>query len=142
MKAGTLKKFIYAIGFFAFLGFLDATYLSAVHFLDSAPGCGESGGCEQVANSEYSVMAGIPVSVFGMLFYLSVILLSVFWIDKGAAFVPKTIFALSAPAFLFSMYLVYLMLYVIEATCWWCMASAVSTTFIFLLSFAVFLKNR
>jgi len=125
-----------------FIGFLDATYLTTVHFLDAPPGCGEQGGCEEVTSSEYSTIFGLPIAMFGLLFYLSVIFLSLLWFDRGFSFIPRVLPVLSAPAFLFSGWLVYLMFFVIEAICWYCMGSAASSTIIFITSVALFLKLR
>jgi uncharacterized membrane protein len=136
------KPFFIALLVLGFIGFLDATYLTATHFMDSPPGCGEGGGCEEVTTSEYSTLFGLPIAMFGLLFYLSVIFLSLLWFDRGFGFIPRILPFITAPAFLFSGWLVYLMLFVLEAICWYCMGSAASSTLIFLTSVALFLKVK
>lgn len=120
-----------------FIGFADATYLTATHFMDAPPGCGESGGCGEVTSSEYSTMFGVPVALFGVLYYLSVIFMSLFWLDRGPGFISKIIPMLTLPGFLFSCWFVYVMLFVLEAICWYCMGSAASSTLIFFSSLLI-----
>ena len=81
-------------------------------------------GCQTVANSSYSHLFGVNVAVFGIAGYLGLL---------GAAFVPGDagrfaglLFALVG--FGFSAYLTYLELFVIDAICQWCVASAVLMT--------------
>ncbi len=139
MKA---KPLFFIILILAFIGFIDATYLTAIHYMDAPPGCGESGGCGEVAASEYSTMFGLPVALYGIFFYLAVMFLGLLWFDRGASFVPKVLPIISAPAVLFSAWLVYLMLFVIEAICWFCVGSATSSTLIFITSVALYLKTK
>ena len=92
------------------------------------PQCvGGSTGCATVEKSKYSEIAGIHVSVFGLIGY-SLILGATLWRrDPGriAAFV------LSLFGFGFSLYLTYLELWVIQAICQWCIASATVMTLLF-----------
>lgn len=128
MKQKPLYIFILILGF---IGFADATYLTATHFMDAPPGCGESGGCQTVTTSQYSTMFGIPVALFGVLFYLSMIFLSLLWLDQAPAMISRVLPLLSLPGFLFSCWFVYVMLFILEAICWYCMGSAASSTLIF-----------
>ncbi len=141
MNHSKLKPYFVLVVVLSLIGFTDAMYLSAVHYLDGAPGCGEQGGCDEVASSEYSVMFGFPIALFGLLFYLTVFALSLYWFDKRNPAVPQWILYIVSPAFLFSMWLVYLMLFVIQAICWWCVLSASTTTIIFLSTVFVVLKG-
>lgn len=115
-----------------FIGFADATYLTATHFMDAPPGCGESGGCEEVTTSEYSTIAGIPVAMLGVLFYLSVIFISLLWLDRGPDLISRFLPLLTLPGFLFSCWFVYVMFFLLEAICWYCLGSAASSTLIFI----------
>ncbi len=56
------------------LGLLDATYLTIVHFQSSALVCSATGvvDCHAVLTSAYSVIGGIPTSVFGLVWFLAV----------------------------------------------------------------------
>lgn len=117
-----------------FIGFADATYLTATHFMDAPPGCGESGGCEEVTTSEYSTIAGTPVALLGIVFYMSMIFLSLLWLDRKPDFISGLLPLITLPGFLFSCWFVYVMLFLLEAICWYCMGSAASSTLIFISS--------
>ena len=128
MQQKPLYIFILVLGF---IGFADATYLTATHFMEAPPGCGESGGCETVTTSEYSTMFGVPVALFGVVFYLSVIFMSLLWLDRGISLLSNILPLLTLPGFLFSCWFVYVMIFILEAICWYCMGSAASSTLIF-----------
>ena len=87
-------------------------------------------GCETVAKSHYSHIAGINVAVFGLAGYVLLV---------AAALLPGDIarvggLAVSLVGFGFSVYLTYLELFVIDAICQWCVASAVLMMLLFIVS--------
>ena len=106
----------------ALIGIGIATYIVIADSGGGAPKClAGGGGCETVADSHYSHLAGINVAVFGIFGY--VVLLA-------AAIVPGDAgrfggFLTALVGFGFSAYLTYLELFVIDAICQWCVASAV-----------------
>jgi len=106
----------------ALVGIGIATYIVIADSGGGAPKClAGGGGCETVADSHYSHLAGINVAVFGIFGY--VVLLA-------AAIVPGDAgrfggFLTALVGFGFSAYLTYLELFVIDAICQWCVASAV-----------------
>jgi uncharacterized membrane protein len=114
-----------AAAILALLGLGVATYIAIADSGGGAPKClVGGGGCETVANSRYSHLAGINVAVIGILGY--VVLL-------GAALAPGDPgrfggFLAALVGFGFSAYLTYLELFVIDAVCQWCVASAVLMT--------------
>jgi uncharacterized membrane protein len=119
------------IAFVATLGIGVATYITIADSGGGAPTClAGGGGCETVANSSYSHVAGINVSVFGIIGYIS-LLATAFFANDAARFSG---FAFSLGGFGFSVYLTYLEIFKIEAICQWCVASAVLMTILFLLN--------
>ncbi len=140
MANPNLKPYYFILLAIAFVGFMDSIYLTTIHYMEQVPGCGEDGGCGEVAASEYSTILGIPISIGGIGYYVTIIFLSIWWIDKANSLVPKVMLILSVPAFLFSIWLVHLQLNVIDAICFYCMVSAGSSTLIFLISFLVYRK--
>jgi uncharacterized membrane protein len=116
----------------AVLGIGVASYVAIVEFGGGTPICavGGGGGCETVAQSEYSHLAGINVAAIGIAGYVSILLATALKGDPGrmGAFVFSTI------GFGFSAYLTYLELFVIDAICQWCVASAVLMTLLFIAS--------
>jgi uncharacterized membrane protein len=99
-------------------------YLSITWYSDTAPACvGGSGGCETVQSSDYSELAGIPVPLIGAIGY-GLIALSLL-VPGDAGRMAGALLALVAVGF--SLYLTYLELFVIDAICQWCVASAVAS---------------
>lgn len=123
----TLRR---AIAFVATIGIGVATYITIADSGGGAPTClAGGGGCETVANSSYSHIAGINVAVFGIVGYV-LILVTAFFVADWARFAG---FALALGGFGFSVYLTYLEIFKIEAICQWCVGSAVLMTLLFLL---------
>ena len=110
-----------AAGLVALAGVAVAGYLTWAHFADSSVLCVAGGGCEQVQESEYAEIAGIPVAVLGLGAYATVLGLVV-WDSVGARLAAASI---AFVGLLFSLYLLALQLFVIEAVCIWCMANDV-----------------
>ncbi|MEX0993270.1 MAG: vitamin K epoxide reductase family protein [Solirubrobacterales bacterium] len=105
------------------IGIAIAGYLTVTEFMGEVPVCAAGGGsgCATVANSSYSHLLGIPVSVFGLAGYVGIL---------ASALIPGESgrlggFLLSLVGVGFSGYLTYLELFVIDAICQWCVASAV-----------------
>jgi uncharacterized membrane protein len=112
-------------GILALAGIGVATYIAVVEAGGSAPQCLAGGhGCETVANSHYSHLAGVNVAVFGIVGY--VLLLAAALTRGDVARVAG--FGIALVGFGFSAYLTYLELFVIDAICPWCVASAVLMT--------------
>lgn len=98
--------------------------------------CGVSGGCDVVQSSAYATFLRIPVPFIGLAGYL-VLFIVAYGSMHGSARERVTaiaLVALSAVAFLFSVYLTVLEAFVIHAWCKWCVVSAVIATLIFLCS--------
>jgi uncharacterized membrane protein len=112
-------------------------YLSYAYLMNQSIVCGESQGCDQVAQSSYSSMFGIPIAVYGLLTYIVLLGLLVVRRRVGEnreAYVPLAMFGIAIVGVLFSAYLTYLELFVILAVCKWCVAQAVIMTAFLVLS--------
>jgi len=129
-----LKKIGWALLAVSLLGFIDAAYLSAKFYLGETPTCFLLKGCDVVTTSSYSSVAGVPIALFGALFYLAVFVLSLAFLDRRAPKLLKWIGAISVPGFLFTLYLVYLQFFVLHALCIYCMFSALTSTTVFVLA--------
>ena len=102
-----------------------STYLTYVHYADVEPFCvAGGGGCERVQTSDYADLAGIPVAVLGVIGYVQIV--ASLWVPGEAGRLAGAVLALSG--FGFSAYLTYRELVTIDATCQWCIASAVVMT--------------
>jgi uncharacterized membrane protein len=123
----------------SFLGFLDATYLTAQHYLGTIPPCVITTGCETVLTSEHSVIFGIPTALLGSFYYLLLFLLAVFSLDMKRGIIRFAAF-LTPIGFLASLYFVYLQLFVIKEICSYCVVSAAASTILFVLGLFIIIN--
>lgn len=113
-----------AIAVVCLIGIGIAGYLTYVHYAGLKVLCLSSGGCETVQASRYAELAGVPVSLLGLVGYIGILLSLLLRGDLGRF----SGFALALVGFGFSMYLTYRELFTIKAICQWCVASAVLMT--------------
>ena len=98
-----------------------AGYLTWAHYDEGLLVCVDGGGCETVQRSDYSAIAGVPVALMGLVSY-TVLLGLVAW-DTPYARLGAAMLAFVGLAF--SLYLLALQLFVIDAVCAWCVANDV-----------------
>ncbi len=125
----------------AALGFIDATYLTIEHYMNVIPPC-TIGGCETVLTSAYSTVAGIPISLFGAIFYLVVLILfKVYWDSKSATAIniAATLVMIGALA---SIVLIALMVFVVKAICIYCLFSDILTIILCVAMWFILKKAR
>ena len=121
----------------AALGTAIAGYLTWVNYSGQLALCTGAGGCETVQASRYSVVAGVPVALLGLLAYLGLLLVTGWRVYAGPATpngVMLALFGLALASVLYSAYLTYLELFVIHAICPWCASSAAIMAVIFILA--------
>jgi uncharacterized membrane protein len=140
--AGGISKFAWAAVVFALIGLGDSVYLTVQHFTDEKVPCSIITGCEQVLTSEYAEISGIPTAAFGAIAYFLAFALALL-----AAFGNRKLWffygLLAVVMFLFTMWLVYLQAFVIEAFCQFCLLSALTTTILFVIALvSKFWKHR
>lgn len=111
-------------------GLADSAYLTAKHYSDTAVPCSLVSGCEQVLTSAYAEIFGVPTAMFGALAYFAAFSLSLLTFYGN----PKlwNLFGLLVSGMLlFTVWLVYLQAFVIEAFCQFCLLSAFTTFLLF-----------
>ena len=118
----------FALILISFLGLVDTLYLGIKR--GKPVPCTITSGCEEVLNSRYSTLAGIPISWFGFAFYLAVFSAAVFAIF-GDETLLRWVFWPALAAFVVSLGLVAIQAFVLHAYCQYCLGSAVFTTLIF-----------
>jgi uncharacterized membrane protein len=127
-----MNKRAAGIAVLTFIGMVDALFLTLKRNAGPIP-CHVTRGCTDVLTSEYSELMGIPISAFGLAFYLVVFSLAVFEIS-GAGKTLHWIFWLAAPALVISAVLVGIQAFALNAYCEYCLLSAILVLSIFLLS--------
>jgi uncharacterized membrane protein len=114
----TLRRVAAAV---AIVGIGVATYITIADAGGGAPACLAGGrGCQTVAQSSYSHLLGINVAALGIVGYVLILAAALAPGDPGRFAGLLT----SVVGFGFSAYLTYLELFVIDAICQWCVASA------------------
>ncbi|MEK7514791.1 MAG: vitamin K epoxide reductase family protein [Patescibacteria group bacterium] len=131
-KAPTVSRAIVgSVIIIAFLGFLDAFYLTLMHFINRVPPCSILEGCETVTSSAYAAIGPIPVALLGAFYY------AFFVISALVSFHKRTSAPLSVALFVtpigmvFTLYLIVLQLFIIDAICIYCMGSALTSSLLF-----------
>jgi uncharacterized membrane protein len=107
----------------AAVGAAITAYLLHARWTGSALAC-STGGCETVQHSSYAEALGVPVAALG---FLAFVALGATALARGA-WAPLAQATLALSALIFSAYLVYVQLAVIDAVCQWCLASDAVTT--------------
>ena len=126
-----------AIAVLALIGLLVSTYLSMykLGFLGVIQ-C-TIGGCEKVQTSRFADFLGLPVSLWGVGAYITLLVLAMLGVQprfQRERWVALALLGVSGVGVAFSGYLTYLEAFVIHAWCQWCVISAILVTLIFLLS--------
>lgn len=126
----------------ALFGFADAAYLSAEHFTGGTPVCTVIQGCDIVTTSVYAKIGPMPVALLGAVYYLALIVGLGVYLDKRNVRWLRSVVLLPILGFGFTLYLVYLMAFVIDAWCIYCIGSATTTTLLFGLALFVLWRTR
>jgi uncharacterized membrane protein len=128
-----------AIVLLALVGLLVATYLwlYKIGVLGELQ-CG-TGSCEYVQTSRYAELVGVPVALYGVAGYATLLGVGLAGLQPGLASdrrVSVLLAALATAGFGFTLYLTAIELFVLRAVCRWCVASAVIITATWALSLA------
>ncbi|MEA5538641.1 vitamin K epoxide reductase family protein [Limnoraphis robusta Tam1] len=128
----------------ASIGAVETAYLTWVKLTGNSAAC-PTQGCEQVLNSPYASIFGLPLTLFGLLAYLSIGILAIapLLIDPHTQKSLRSnveeqtrllMFALSTAMVVFSGYLMQIMVFEIQEFCPYCVASALFALSLFILS--------
>jgi len=118
-----------------------AAYLATVELAGGVPACGILHGCEEVARSEYSRIAGIPVAVFGVVLSLVLLTLALAWWRTNLYGLLLAHYGLSLAGVLFEIYFLYLQVFVIGAVCIWCTSYGLTLIARFVIALIVWLRG-
>ena len=136
------KPFALVFLILGFLGFLDSTYLTVEHYRGAAPPCSLFEGCETVTASSYSLLLGVPVALAGALYYLVLLLLTVFALEEGNTRVFRWAVRLTPFGFLASLWFLNVQFVILHALCIYCLFSAAASIALFALSAAYWRNGK
>jgi uncharacterized membrane protein len=128
-----LKQIIIAL---AVLGLLVSIYMTIYKYTGADDMCLGSGDCHTVNFSKYAEVNGIPVALIGVFGYAS--MLGILLFSNKNEFLEENevmiIFGISLIGFLFTLWLVYVEVALLQAYCPFCITSQITMTVIFILS--------
>lgn len=119
--------------FVAYLGFVNATYLTIRHYDGTMGGCLLGSSCDTVLRGAYSTIGNIPLSLLGALFFAAFVILVASSLALPFS-LRRLIEALSIVGFGVSLVLVYIQLFVVKDFCSYCMLSAVLSTLLLVIA--------
>ena len=117
------------------IGLFIAGYLSYLKLAAAPAACVDAGpfDCNVVLNSQYSELAGVPIAYLGFGVYALIGLVMLF--ERRHSFLEQygslLIFGIGLFAWLFSMWLVYVQFFLLEALCPWCLSHEANFTLLF-----------
>jgi len=118
----------------ALVGIVVAGYLTYSHYSGEPIYCGGSSSCELVNASRFAFLLGIPVSTLGLAAYVAILILSRIKSDERRQWPAVALFGIALIGVMFQWYLFYIEVAVLRAICYWCVASQITITLIFILS--------
>src|SRR6266513_1925572 len=124
----------------AFGGLFAAAVLSAGHILKLPVPCGSNSGCVAVASDPSSRVAGIPIAFFGVAAYTAILFL-LMYLDR-VRWARFALVVLAIVGTILSARLLFYAHFVIHATCYWCVASAVAMAILFVISICIWRAKR
>jgi uncharacterized membrane protein len=128
----------------ALVGLAVSVYMTIFKLTDNSTMCLGSGGCSTINDSRYSEIYGIPVAAVGVGGYLAILAILALEVKGGSFFernATLVTFGMALTGFLFTLYLVYLEIFVIKALCPFCVTSQVAMTILFILTVIRLLKQ-
>jgi uncharacterized membrane protein len=130
---------------FSLLGLADSSYLAYERFSlggSQVLGCSIFEGCDVVTSGAYSTIAGVPVALLGVFYYLFTLTITILWWKKKNDLLLNLLRMTSTVGFVASLYFVYLQAFVIQSFCSYCLLSALSSTLIFVLVLVILTSTK
>lgn len=137
------KRLYYISIALVILGLLVSIYMTVYKVTSNNKMCLGSGDCSTVNASRYSEVNGIPVAVIGILGYLAILGVHIF--ENRNRFFKENgtliIFGLSLTGFIFTVWLIYVEIALLQALCPFCLTSQAAMTLIFTIAVIRLIKQ-
>ena len=125
----------------AVLGFGDSVYLTIEHYQGTTPPCSILEGCEVVTTSRFAKILNIPVALLGSLYYLTIIVLVVNFLDSKKDTILVALAYFTWIGLLASLWFVFVQLAILDAICIYCMGSVTSSLLLFILGMITYMEE-
>lgn len=141
MARSTLLTLILVL---SLVGLADSWYLAESAVTDTPLVCGPGvlEGCNAVAQSPYSKLFGIPLGLYGVVFYGLILVLSVVALKTSSHSVSRGLLLVSGVGALASVAFLYIQFFLIKALCMYCLLSAVISFVLCALAFYFFKREK
>jgi len=130
------KRLNQALIVLVIIGLLVSIYMTIYKYTEADNMCLGSGDCHTVNFSEYADINGIPVAVIGVFGYAAI--LGVLILERRPGFFRTNgsmmLFGFSVTGFMFTLWLIYVEVALLQAYCPFCLTSQAVMTIIFILS--------
>jgi uncharacterized membrane protein len=125
------------------IGLFVSIYMTIYKISGNEGMCLGSGDCSTVNASRFSEVNGIPVAVIGIIGYVAILAFHLFE-NRNTFFRQNAIlliFGMSLTGFIFTVWLVYVELALLNAICPFCVTSQVAMTLIFIIAIIRLIKQ-
>ncbi len=114
-------------------GFILASYMYYKKRQQNHFTCPLKGKCHEVVQTSYSKLFGFPIEVLGMIYYAFIALgwTAVLFTSLPNALLENFLGLATTGAFLFSIYLTFVQVFILKKLCTWCIVSAIFCTILF-----------
>lgn len=127
IKASGRTTYLFATAaLLSLVGLADSVYLTVEKLTGAVVPCTLTGSCEEVLNSSYAMIAGIPLAALGAIAYFTVFslsILAVFGNEKARALLLYVVALMLG----FSIWLFIVQAFLLHAFCQFCLLSALVT---------------
>jgi uncharacterized membrane protein len=139
----TINKILIFLLISSFLGFIDATYLTIIHYNNVVPPCTITHGCERVLTSKFATIYGVPLSMLGVAYFFVSIILNVLTFQHLKNVFMRRIFMIFnfsgvIAAFVF----LYLQFITLKAVCQYCLIVELILFLLFYFSVLLIKKSK
>ena len=136
------KKITLMIFLLSFAGFLVSTYIT-IHGLNrTIPPCTVTHGCETVLTSQFATVGPIPIAAFGAGFFITMMILSILYLQHNQKTFLRLLFALASLAFIAGLGLIYIQAVILKAFCQFCLLAELIIALIFILTLILFFRKK
>lgn len=118
------------ITFLAVGALLISTYLTVTHYLGQTVPCTVTHGCETVLHSKYATVIGLPLSLWGMGYFIGIVFLSL--LANHYVVTQKLLTIMLSVGALVSLVLLSLQFFVIGKVCQYCFIVDITSITLFL----------
>ena len=113
-----LTKIKITLFFLALAGFFDSGYLAALDYRHILPPCTITKGCDIVLTSRFARIFGIPMGVYGVLFFIALIFILLVENEQNGFYKYFRLFIIAG--IVVSFVLLYIQGFVLHAFCQYC----------------------